>query len=172
MALVWRKERRPPTIGELAVVEDDDEPARRPAVALALLLVGLVVMTAGGAAAVEGATRLVEGTGATDSAIGLTVLALATTAELFALVLAAARHGVEEVAVAAVVGSAAYNATATLGAAGLVTELPADGLVGAAALAAVLPVVVVAAGGRGTLGRAAGAALLVTYAVFLVVTLG
>jgi cation:H+ antiporter len=32
-------------------------------------------------------------TGASDSAIGLTALALATTAELFAIVLAAARHG-------------------------------------------------------------------------------
>jgi cation:H+ antiporter len=74
-------------------------------------------------AAVEGSTRLVASTGTSDSAIGLTALALATTAELFAIVLAAARHGVAQVAVAAVVGSAAYNATATLGAAALVTDI-------------------------------------------------
>ena len=127
-------------------------------------------MTGGGAAAVEGATRLVTSTGTGDTAVGLTALALATTAELFAIVLAAARHGVEEVAVAAVVGSAAYNATATLGAAALVTDLPS--IAGPAVLAAVLPLVVVLAGLRGTLGRTAGGGLLATYAVFLAVVLG
>ena len=168
VAAVWVKEKQPPAIGELAEVEDDDED-RAPAAALALVVVGLALMTAGGVAAVEGATRLVDSTGTTDSAIGLTALALATTAELFAIVLAAARHGVEEVAVAAVVGSAAYNATATLGAAALVTDLP--GLGGTALLAALLPLVVVLAGARGTLGRAAGAGLLTTYGVFLVLVL-
>ncbi len=168
VAAVWVKEKQPPAIGELAEV-DDDADDRRPLVALALLVLGLVLMTAGGAAAVEGATRLVDRTGTSDSAVGLTALALATTAELFAIVLAAARHGVEEVAVAAVVGSAAYNATATLGAAALVTDLPPLG--GTALLAAVLPLVVVLAAARGTLGRAAGAGLLATYAGFLAVVL-
>lgn len=168
VAAVWVKEKAPPTIGELAEMDDADED-RGTAAALGLVAVGLVLMTVGGVAAVEGATRLVESTGTSDSAIGLTALALATTAELFAIVLAAAKHGVEEVAVAAVVGSAAYNATATLGAAALVTDLP--DLTGPAVLAAVLPLVVVAAGARGRLGRPAGAGLLVGYAVFLLVTL-
>ena len=74
-------------------------------------------MLAGGDLAVRGAVRVVESLGRTDSAVGLTVLALATTAELFALVLTAVRHDVPEIAVAGVVGSATYNATATLGAA-------------------------------------------------------
>ena len=170
VAAVWVKERQPPAVGELAEV---DEVPGRPAVrALLLVVVGLALMTAGGAVAVEGATRLVAATGTSDSAIGLSALALATTAELFAIVLAAARHGVQEVAVAAVVGSAAYNATATLGAAALVTRLPGEGVLGAAALAAVLPLAVVLAARRGRLGRAAGGALLATYAVFLVLVLG
>jgi cation:H+ antiporter len=172
VAAVWVKEKQPPAIGELAEVDDDDGDERRPALALALVLAGLVLMTAGGAAAVEGAGRLVDGTGTSDSAIGLTALALATTAELFAIVLAAARHGVEEVAVAAVVGSAAYNATATLGAAALVTDLPAAGVVPAAVLAAALPLVVMLAGAGGRLGRPAGAGLLATYVLFLVLVLG
>lgn len=174
VAAVWIKEQSPPAIGELAEVDEDAEDAeaeRAPAAALALLVAGLGLMTAGGAAAVEGATRLVDGTGASDSAIGLTALALATTAELFAIVLAAARHGVQEVAVAAVVGSTAYNATATLGTAALVSDLPAAGLLGAAALAAALPLVVLAATVRGTLGRVAGAGLLATYGGFLVLVL-
>jgi len=171
VAAVWVKEKQPPAIGALAELDDDAEQDRAPATALALLLAGLVLMTVGGAAAVEGATRLVASTGTSDSAIGLTALALATTAELFAIVLAAARHGVEEVAVAAVVGSAAYNATATLGAAALVTDLPADGVLAAAGLAAVLPLAVLLAAARGTLGRAAGAGLLATYGAFLVLVL-
>lgn len=170
VAAVWRRERTPPVIGELAEAQDAD-PSRRPAVALALVAVGLVVMTAGGALAVEGATRLVTAVDRSDTAVGLTVLGLATTAELFALVLAAARHGVEEVAVAAVVGSAAYNATATLGAAAVVAPLPQTALV-AASVAAVLPLAVLALSRGGSLGRAAGGSLLVAYLVFVVATLG
>ena len=170
VAAVWRRERTPPVIGELAEAQDAD-PSRRPAVALALVAVGLVVMTAGGALAVEGATRLVTAVDRSDTAIGLTVLGLATTAELFALVLAAARHGVEEVAVAAVVGSAAYNATATLGAAAVVAPLPQTALV-AASVAAVLPLAVLALSRSGSLGRAAGGSLLAAYLVFVVATLG
>jgi cation:H+ antiporter len=175
VAAVWRRERTPPAIGELAELaelDDDDDPARSPALALLLVLVGLALMTAGGAAAVEGATRVVVALGRTDEAVGLVVLGLATTAELFALVLAAARRGVEEVAVAAVVGSAAYNATTTLGAAAVVAPLAVEGLLGPALVAAGLPLVVVAAGRSGRLGRVAGAALLAAYVLFAVLVLG
>ena len=169
VAAVWRRERTPPAIGEVADLDDDDEPGRW---ALPLVLAGLVLMTAGGAAAVEGATRLVAQLSRTDEAVGLVVLGLATTAELVALVLAAVRAGVEEVAVAAVVGSAAYNATTTLGAAALVAPLEVEGLLLPACAAAVLPLLVVLLGRSGRLGRPAGALLAAAYAVFvaLVVT--
>ena len=75
------------------------------------------------------------------------------------------------VAVAAVVGSAVYNATLTLGAAAVVAPLQVDGLVAPAALAAALPLVVVVLGRSGTLGRGAGAALTAAYAVFALVVL-
>lgn len=176
VAGVWRREQAPPVIGELAELDEGraDGPgdARHPARALALLAVGLVVMTAGGAAAVEGATRLVASLGRSDTAVGLTVLGLVTTAELFALVLVAARRGVEEVAVAAVVGSAAYNATATLGAAALVAPLPGGGALPAAAAAALLPLAVVALARGGTLGRPAGALLAAAYLLFTWLVLG
>lgn len=175
VAYVWRRERTPPVIGELAELPELGAAApqgHRPALAVALVVAGLAVMTAGGALAVEGATRLVVAIDRSDTAVGLTVLSMATTAELFAIVLAAARHGVEEVAVAAVVGSAAYNATATLGAAALVAPLAVDAILGPALLAAALPFAVVLLGRRGTLGRGAGVALLSAYAGFVVVVLG
>ena len=165
IALVWRRERQPPTIGELAEVDDASE--RSPGIALLLALVGIAVMTAGGKAAVEGATRVVASLDRTDTAVGLTVLALATTAELFALVLTAARHAVPEVAVAAVVGSAAYNATATLGVAALVAPLETGPVLGPAVGAAALPLAVLLLARDGELRRSGGAVLVASYVAYL-----
>lgn len=170
IALVWWRERTPPAIGELAELDEDDGD-RAPATALPLALVGIAVMTAGGAAAVEGATRVVTSLGQSDTAVGLTVLALATTAELLALVVSAARHDLAEVAVAGVVGSAACNATLTLGAAALVRPLAAPDALAPAVLAAALPLVVVGLARGGTLGRPAGLALVAGYVAFVAVVL-
>ena len=173
VALVWWREREPPAIGELAELDDaegDDEP-RRPAAALLLALAGVALMVVGGDLAVRGAERVVESLGRTDSAVGLTVLALATTAELFALVLSAARHDVPEIAVAGVVGSAAYNATATLGAAALARPLLADDVLVPALLGLALPLVLLLVTRGGQLGRLAGAGLTVTYLVYVVAVL-
>ena len=148
VGLVWWREREPPGLGELAELADmtmatvgGRRTRRRPVAGsgTAAGAGGRRPMLVGGDLAVEGAVRVVEAVGRTDSAIGLTVLALATTAELFALVLAAVRHDVPEIAVAGVVGSAAYNATATLGAAALARPLRTDGMLAAAVVAAVLP---------------------------------
>ncbi|MGH3326531.1 MAG: sodium:calcium antiporter [Streptomycetales bacterium] len=183
VALVWWREKAPPTLGELAEEADreglqdtpevrDTEGARRSAATgLVLCAVGVVLMLAGGNVAVGGAVRLVEALGQSDTAVGLTLLALATTAELFALVVAAARHGVSELAVAGVVGSATYNATASLGAAALARPLDVPGMTGPALVAAALPLAVVALAARGHLGRAAGALLCGAYAAYLALVL-
>lgn len=170
---IWRREKSPPLLGELAEGDADKgaEVDRSPRAALLLVVVGIAVMTGGGWLAVEGAVRVVDGLDVADSAVGLTLLALATTAELFALVLSAARHGVAEIAVAGVVGSTAYNATATLGAAALARPLVDPGVTGAAALAAVLPLVIIVLAPRGRLGRPAGALLSAAYAAYLWVVL-
>lgn len=172
VGLVWWREREPPRLGELAELDDDEDGANRSATTgLLLALVGVAAMLVGGDLAVNGAVRVVEAVGRTDSAIGLTVLALATTAELFALVLTAARHDVPEIAVAGVVGSAAYNATATLGAAALARPLAVDGIVVPAVVAALLPMAVLLLAFRGRLGRPAGLLLLVGYVAFVVAVL-
>ena len=173
VALVWWREKEPPALGELAEVDDEEDEVRRPAVALGLALVGIALMLAGGDLAVRGAVRVVESLGRTDSAVGLTILALATTTELFALVLTAVRHDVPEIAVAGVVGSATYNATATLGAAAVARPLLLDGdsLLASALVAAVLPLLVLALAPRGRLGRPPGAILCAGYATYLLLVL-
>lgn len=173
VAWVWRREREPPAVGELAeTLDDDSDDAERPAIGFALALGGIGVMAAGGAFAVAGAERVVVALSATDTAVGLTLVALATTAELLALVWAAARRDVSELAVTAIVGSAAYNATATLGAAALVRPAVGLSIRAAAIAAAALPVVVLLLGGRSqTLGRAGGAILVATYFTFVVLAL-
>jgi len=176
VALVWWREKEPPALGELAEVEGGEDEvaeaaARPPALALLLALVGVALMLGGGDLAVRGAVRVVEAIGRTDTAVGLTILALATTAELFALVLAAARRDVPEIAVAGVVGSAVYNATLTLGAAALVRPLPVPDVLPAAVAAALLPLAVLALAPRGRLGRPAGALLLAAYVGFVLLVL-
>jgi cation:H+ antiporter len=176
VTVVWRRERQPPAIGEAAeALEDDGDPAgpRKPRLSsLFLAVAGIAAMTLGGSLAVDGAERLVASLSATDTAVGLTFLALATTAELLALVWAAARRDVRELAVAAVVGSAAYNATASLGAGAVVRPLAAAGGAVAAVVAAALPVGVLLLGGtRQRLTRPAGAFLVAAYAVFVTVVL-
>jgi len=172
VAVVWRRERQPPALGELAEIDDDDDDDERsPSTALLLTAVGLAVMAAGGKAAVEGATRVVESLGQTDTSIGLTVLALATTAELFALVYAAHRRDLAEVAVAGVVGSATYNATLTLGVAALVRPLSTGSVLAPAVAAAVLPLAVLLLGRSGAIRRPGGLLLVGAYAAYLVLVL-
>jgi cation:H+ antiporter len=172
VALIWWREREPPALGELAEIgEDDGAEPRRPAVGLLLAVLGIALMAVGGDVAVRGAVRVVASLGRTDSAVGLTILALATTAELFAIVWAAARHDVPEIAVAGIVGSAVYNATATLGVAALVAPLRDQRVTGPALLAAVLPVVVLVLARGARLGRLAGALLVAGYVAYVVVVL-
>jgi cation:H+ antiporter len=123
VAWVWRRERRPPMIGELSELEEDHDQPERTDRALAFVVAGLAGMVAGGYLAVRGAEGLVEALGVSDSVVGLTLLALATSAEMLALVWAAHRRGVSEIVLAGAVGSVAYNATVSIGLAALVSPL-------------------------------------------------
>ena len=170
VALLWWRERSPPVIGEAA--EASDEGRSRPAASgLVLALGGVALMAAGGWLAVGGAERVVAALRLTDSAVGLTLLALATTAELLALAWAAMRRDVSEIAVAGVVGSVAYNATASLGVAALVRPLATGGILAPAIGAAALPAVLLAVTPGGRLNRPVGALLLIGYAAWVTAVL-
>ena len=171
VALLWWRERQPPAIGEAAEASEEDGESRPALPGLMLALGGVALMAAGGWVAVGGAARLVRALGLSDSAVGLTLLALATTAELFALAWAAMRRGVSEIAVAGVIGSVAYNATATLGVAALIRPLAVTGILVPAIAASVLPVVLLLVTPGGSLNRQAGAVLVLGYSVWVTAVL-
>jgi cation:H+ antiporter len=171
VAWVWQREKQPPLIGELAEMDHDPKSAgvttdRETSHALVLLLLGLLGMVVGGYLAVRGAEGLVDVFQVRESVVGLTVLALATSAEMVALVWAARRSGVPEVVVAGVVGSVAYNATVSIGLAALVNPLGLgrhNPVIAVAVLTAVLPLVLLTGRRSATLPRTVGVLLLLAY---------
>jgi cation:H+ antiporter len=73
--------------------------------------------------------------------------------------------------VAGVVGSVAYNATATLGVAALVRPLAAGGILAPAIAAAALPIALLAVTPGGRLNRQTGAVLVVGYGAWVTAVL-
>ena len=173
VAWVWRRERRPPAIGEAAENEEDEDDAPS-TVAVLLVLGGLVLMAGGGWLAVTGAEQVVTALGLDDTGVGLTLLALATSAEMLALVLSAARHRVAEVALAGIVGAVAYNATVSVGVGALVAPLHGVGntrFLVVAAVCAVLPWALLVFGRSRAVARVGGVVLVVAYLVAVPVLL-
>ena len=172
VALLWWRERQPPTIGEATEASEEEGDGSRPTLlGLALAVGGVALMAAGGWFAVGGSERVVRALGLTDSAIGLTLLALATTAELFALAWAAMRRGISEIAVAGVIGSVAYNATATLGVAALIRPLTVNGILMPAIAAPILPVALLLVTRGGRLNRRTGVMLVLGYGAWVTAVL-
>jgi cation:H+ antiporter len=171
VGIVWWRERRPPAFGEAAELEQQHTTAHPDTRAAVFVVAGVAVMAVGGWLAVSGAERIVDALKLGQSVVGLTFVALATTAELFALVWAAFRRGIEDLALAGVLGSALYNSTATLGTAALVRPLRVTGITGPAWLAAGLPLLLVAyAAVFGRVGRIGGGLLIVLYGTYLALT--
>jgi cation:H+ antiporter len=170
VAWVWRREREPPVVGEVAELAEEagaeSQAPEVPSRAILLVLAGLLGMVAGGYLAVRGAEGLVDAFGSTESVVGLTVLALATSAEMIALVLAAHRRGVTEIALAGAVGSVAYNATVSLGLAAMVDPLllgRGSPVLTVGVVTAALPLLLVAGRRTGFLPRPLGAVLVAAY---------
>jgi cation:H+ antiporter len=90
---------------------------------------------------------------------------------LFALAWAAMRRGVSEIAVAGVIGSVAYNATATLGVAALIRPLTVTGILVPAIAAAILPVALLLVTPGGSLNRQAGAMLVLGHGAWVTAVL-
>ncbi len=163
--LVLRRDRAP------AAADDLDPPGNAGGGAFALLGLGLVV--AGGWVAVWGAELVTDRFDIGDSAVGLTLVALATSGELFALLWASRRHGMSELAVAAIAGSVAANATATLGISAIIAAPLRTGDVRGSAMLAVVAggVLLVAAASPRRIPRVGGAAFVGAYVLYVVAAL-
>lgn len=169
---VWLRERKPPEIGEVSEALEEAGSSRVATVLpVALVFAGIAIMTVSGFVAVSGAERLVDALNVEDTAVGLTFVSLATTGEMFALVAASIRHRLNELGIAAVLGSAVYNATATLGFAAFVGPLHASASAAAFFAAGLALMLLVLGGRRQLLGRPAGVFMILSYVGFVAVTL-
>jgi cation:H+ antiporter len=174
VAAIWLRERQPPALGEVAELAAGDAdvraPSRRVGRELALVLAGVAALAIGSIVLVE-AIRSISGVESTQTNLSLTLVGFATTLELVVLAWSSARRGVTEAVVAAVVGSFAYNATMSLGAAALVRPLSIadpDLLHGPAVIMlGALVAVIALAVPRRRLGRTGSVALLAAYPVFI-----
>ncbi len=167
---VWRRERRPPLIGEMSEVAEEERAPERGARAVGFVGAGLLGMVAGGYLAVRGAEGLVSVLGVSDSVVGLTLLALATSAEMLALVWAAHRRGVSEIVLAGAVGSVAYNATVSVGLAALVRPVTLgahSAVTTIGVVTAALPLVLLLGRRTGWFPRPVGVLLVACYGVIV-----
>jgi cation:H+ antiporter len=179
VATIWRAERRPPALGEsgeldAAAAPGDVAPEGRVGRELVAVLCGLAAMVVGATLLVDGVRDLVADEG-DQVRISLTLVGFATGFELVVLAWSAARRGITEAVVAAVVGSYAYNATMTFGVAAIVRPLriaDADALhVPLVEMLAALAAVVVLAWPRQRLSGRDGLVLLAAYPIFLALAL-
>jgi cation:H+ antiporter len=135
---------------------------------LALVALGLLLLTGGGEALVRGATSMAKLAGLTPAVIGLTVVAMGTSLpELVVSVIAAVR-GQPDIAVGNIVGSNIFNIAVVLGVTALILPLPVRGgvvrLEWPVMLAVSLLLVVVVR--DRLLDRAEGAFFLLLFAIF------
>lgn len=179
VAVIWALEGSPPAIGEAGEVEEAREQAaagqlasRRVSADVAIVLAGVAAMAGGGILLVEGIRHVVH-VQDTQTVVSLTIVGFATAFELVVLAWSAARRGAPETVIAAVVGSFAYNATMTLGAAALVRPLavadPGRLHVPAIIMVASLAAVAGLARISGQLTRRSGLILIACYPAFVLV---
>src|SRR5262245_51086116 len=98
---------------------DDDAGAdtdrQRPLRRVLLLLVAIVVVVIGAELLVNGAVSIAESLGVSDAIIGLTIVAIGTTAPEFVTTVVSTLRGDRELALGNLVGSSIYNICAILG---------------------------------------------------------
>ena len=154
--------------GEVAEVLAEDEP-RRPWRSLARLLVSLAAIVAGSELLVAGSRTIIAGLGLSETAYGMTILALLVSAEELARELPAALRGRSEISFGNVLGSMMAFFLFNAGVIALVrpVEVPGEVLRFHLPVALATSVFLSALAARRTIPRWAGGALLAAYAAFV-----
>jgi cation:H+ antiporter len=150
-------------------------PTAAAVLATTLTLAGIGLLVLGGKWLVEGAVRLAQIAGMSERVIGLTIVAVGTSAPEIATSIVAAVKGRSDIAIANLIGSNIFNLLGILGVAGMIAPLT----VSAAMLrsdmwwmiaTALLLFLLMRA--KLAISRVDGAILLATYAAYLVLLLG
>lgn len=158
-------------LGEL----DEIDPHMAPWKIAFLVLVGVIGLPVGADLLIRGAREIAHSIGVSETVIGLTLVAIGTSLPELATTLMAAIRRHSAVAIGNVVGSNIFNITAIIGAAALVGRLPVPEeiltrdlwvMIGASVL--LLPFILLSR----PIGRAAGAAMLALYIIYLHATFG
>jgi cation:H+ antiporter len=139
-----------------------------------LVLVGLVLLVTGAQVLVKGAVAMADLAGLSERVIGLTIVAAGTSMPELATGIVAARRGQAEIALANVIGSNIFNLTGIIGTVAIVTPQAVSPAVINSdfwwmVAYAVILFPLMRSGMRIT--RAEGAALLVSYGVYLAMLL-
>lgn len=147
---------------------EEDEPFWKHGV---MLVVGLIVLVIGADLFVDAAVTLAESLHLSQRFIGLTVVALGTSAPEAATAVSAAMKGEAELAVGNSVGSNILNICMVLGITAIIAPIDVSGpgflrdmTIAFVMVAIIVPVVL-----RGSLSRLEGAVLVAAYMAYLVV---
>lgn len=172
LALAWQKRGH----GEDVLVREYDAhmpPPMTTTAALVRLLAGLALLLASAQLLVWAAVEIAVAFGVSDLVIGLTVVAIGTSLPELAASVTAALKNEHDIAIGNVVGSNTFNLLAVLGLPGLIRPGEFDG----ALLTRDFPLMIAYAvalfamaygfGGPGRINRWSGAALLLSYALYL-----
>ncbi|MBQ9814034.1 MAG: calcium/sodium antiporter [Thermoguttaceae bacterium] len=136
----------------------------------AFIVVGLIMIAAGGKGVVYSAQAIARAAGVTETLIGLTIVALGTSLPEFVTSLVAARKGQTELAIGNVLGSNIFNLMFVLGTSALIRPIEANAasLYDLAILAAVSVLAYVFAFTRRRVGRSEGAVMIAIYIGYVV----
>lgn len=166
-AAVMAAQIRPALKDRAARTADDDEFDMRPLLIVVNILLGLACIVLGGQLSVDGATGIARMFGLSETLIGLTIVAFGTSLPELVTSLVAARKGQNDIAMGNVIGSNLFNILLILGVSAAITPItvqptaPVDCLI----LVAVSVLFYLPAR-RGTLGRAPGALMALSYAAY------
>lgn len=148
--------------------ESQDKPLSIPK-SIIYAIGGLAVVIGGGQLAVYCAKDIAHGIGISESLIGLTVVALGTSLPELITSVVSARKGKSDLALGNVVGSNLFNILMVLGLSMIISpfDVTMENIIDSLCVLAVSIMCFIFAATRKKIGRAEGAAFLLSYAVYL-----
>jgi len=169
LAYLLRQPRESPEV-EAEFAAEFGEGSFSPLFAVAGLTLGILLLSGGASALVNGATTLAKAWGVPERVIGLTIVALGTSLPELASSLVAARKGESDILLGNLIGSNVFNSLGILGVTALIRPVQPDGSAAMLDLAVLLGLVLLAwpmlyTGMR--LGRREGAVLLFIYLLYI-----